>query len=91
MKQVVKAVSEWDLNKYIAIAVIAFVTVCCCVLFFFFIYRYPGLAAYGQKLVAVLQPVIMGCITAYLLNPVMMFLEKHLLVFLHPLVSSKPY
>ena len=72
---------DWDLNKYIAIAAVAFVTICCCVLFFFLIYRYHGLTAYWQKLVAVLQPIIMGCITAYLLNPVMMFLEKYLLVF----------
>ena len=72
---------EWDLHKYIAIAVIAFVTVCCSVLFFFFIYRYQGLTTYWQKLVSVLQPIIMGCITAYLLNPVMMFLEKYLLSF----------
>ncbi len=80
---------EWDLQKYITIAVIAFVTVCCCVLFFFLIYRYHGLTAYWQKLVAVLQPIIMGCITAYLLNPVMMFLEQYLIKFLKPRVKSE--
>ena len=80
---------EWDLHKYIAIAVIAFVTVCCSVLFFFFIYRYQGLTTYWQKLVSVLQPIIMGCITAYLLNPVMMFLEKYLLKFLGARVKSE--
>lgn len=84
-----KTVPEWDLNKYMAIAVIAFVTVCSCVLFFFFIYRYHGLTAYWQKLVAVLQPIIMGCITAYLLNPIMMFLEKHLLVFLRTRMKNE--
>ncbi|MCI8635902.1 MAG: AI-2E family transporter [Eubacterium sp.] len=84
-----KKIPEWDLNKYIAIAVIAFVTICSCMLFFFFIYRYHGLTAYWQKLVAVLQPIIMGCITAYLLNPVMMFLETHLLVFLQPRMKSE--
>ncbi len=84
-----KKVSDWDLNQYIVIAAIAFVTVCGCVLFFFFIYRYHGFAEYWQKLVAVLQPIIMGFITAYLLNPVMMFLEKYLQVFLLPRMKSE--
>ena len=37
----------------------------------------------------ILQPIIMGFITAYLLNPVMVFLEKHLLKFLKPRVKGE--
>lgn len=74
--------TDVDIKKYKAIAVIAFVTFCCCILFFFFIYRYHGFTAYWQKLMGILQPVIMGFIVAYLLNPVMMFLERHIYDFL---------
>lgn len=78
-----------DLKKYLEIAVVTFVTFCCCILFFFFIYRYHGFAAYWQKLMGILQPVIMGFIVAYLLNPVMVFLERHLTHYLQPRAKNK--
>ncbi len=71
-----------NLKKYIVIALVTFVTFCCCILFFFFIYRYNGFTAYWQKIMGILQPIIMGFIVAYLLNPVMVFLEGHLLKYL---------
>lgn len=75
--------------KYIVIASITFVTFCCCMLFFFFIYRYHGLAAYFQKLMRILQPIIIGFVVAYLINPIMVFLEKHLLTVLKPKMKSE--
>lgn len=80
---------SWDLKRYGVIAMITFVTFCCCILFFFFIYRYHGFTAYWQKLMNILQPVIMGFIVAYLLNPVMMFLERHIFDFLIKKVKSE--
>ena len=71
-----------NLKKYIVIALVTFVTFCCCFFFFFFIYRYNGFTAYWQKIMGILQPIIMGFIVAYLLNPVMVFLEGHLLKYL---------
>ena len=87
--QTKKKEPDYDLKKYSVIAFIVFLTFCCCILFFFFIYRYHGLAEYWQKLMGILQPIIMGFITAYLLNPVMVFLEKHLLKFLKPRVKGE--
>ncbi len=84
-----RAVSDWDLKKYIVIAAVTFVTFCCCILFFFFIYRYHGFTAYWQKIMGILQPVIMGFIVAYLLNPVMSFLEKHLIRYLKPKMKDE--
>ena len=81
--------SGYDIKKYSIIALMVVITFCCCILFFFFIYRYHGFAAYWQKLMGILQPVIMGFIVAYLLNPVMVFLEKHLFVFLKPRVKGE--
>lgn len=81
--------TDVDIKKYRSIAVIAFVTFCCCILFFFFIYRYHGFTAYWQKLMNILQPVIMGFIVAYLLNPVMMFLERHIFDILKAKAKSE--
>ncbi len=87
--QTKKKEPDYELKKYSVIAFIVFLTFCCCILFFFFIYRYHGFAEYWQKLMGILQPIIMGFITAYLLNPVMVFLEKHLLKFLKPRVKGE--
>lgn len=81
--------SDWDLMKYIVIALITFVTFCCCMLFFFFIYRYHGFAAFWQKLMNILQPIIMGAVVAYLINPIMIFFESHLLDLLKPRMKSE--
>ena len=78
-----------SLKKYIRIALVTFVTFCCCTLFFFVIYRYHGFAVYWQKLMKILQPIIIGFIVAYLINPVMVFIEKHLMLFLEPRMKSK--
>ena len=72
-----KQKNQADMKKYAQIAFVAFVTFCCCILFFFFIYRYNVFASYWQKLMGILQPIIMGFVIAYLTNPIMMFLEKH--------------
>ena len=79
----------WDLKKYSSIAALTAAVVCFCILFFFFLYRYHGFTIYWQKLVGVLQPVIFGFIVAYLVNPVMMFLEKHLFHFLKTRMKSE--
>ncbi|MCM1257997.1 MAG: AI-2E family transporter [Roseburia sp.] len=80
---------DWDLQKYIVIALITFVTFCCCILFFFVLYRYHGFREGWQKLMKVLQPIIIGFIVAYLMNPVMMFLERNIMSLLEDRVKSK--
>ena len=71
--------NNWDLKQYMLIALIVFVTFCCCTLFFFMIYRYNGFADFWRKLVVILQPITIGLVLAYLLNPIMKFFEKYLL------------
>ena len=70
---------EWDVKRYLVIALLTFGTVCGCILFFFMVYRYHGFADFWRNLVWILQPITIGVILAYLLNPVMMFIEKYLL------------
>lgn len=81
--------SRWDLKQYIIIALVIFVTFCCCILFFFMIYRYNGFTEFWKKLMHVLQPIIIGLVVAYLLNPVMSFLEKNMLKVLKPRLKSE--
>jgi len=64
------------LGKYIVIAIIAFITVAALIVFFFLIYRYHGFNAVWNKLMHILQPIIIGAVVAYLINPTMKFIEK---------------
>ena len=78
-----------QLRPYIQIAVIVFLTFCCCILFFFMIYRYNGFTDYWKQLGVILQPITIGVVLAYLLNPVMNFLERYLLKLFLPRTKNK--
>lgn len=79
----------WDARRYVTAALVVFITFCCCILFFFMIYRYNGFAEFWKKLTQILQPIIIGLVIAYLLNPTMRFLEKHILRFLKKRMKSE--
>lgn len=81
--------STWNIKQYIIIALVIFVTFCCCILFFFMIYRYNGFAGFWKNLAQILQPITIGFVIAYLLNPIMKFLEAHIIKFLEPRMKSK--
>lgn len=78
-----------SLKQYIQIALIIFVTFCCCTLFFFMIYRYNGFADYWKQLGVILQPITIGVVLAYLLNPIMRFLERYLLKLFLPWMKNE--
>ena len=64
-------------NQYLAkIGLMIFVTFACCILFFFMLFRFNGFASAWKVLTKAAQPIIIGLVLAYLLNPIMMFLEK---------------
>ncbi len=44
--------------------------------FFFALYRFEGFAGIWSKLLAAAMPIIMGLVLAYLMNPVMLWLER---------------
>lgn len=77
-----------DLKHYVTLALVVFVTFCCCILFFFVLYRYHGFTDYFKQLTVILQPIIIGLVLAYLLNPVVKFQEKHLTKFLNTQMKS---
>lgn len=70
---------NWNLKQYMVIALLTFITVCCCILFFFMIYRYNGFTGFWKHLIWIIQPITIGLVLAYLLNPVMKFIERYLL------------
>lgn len=63
-------------NHVITVSIAAFLTFCCCALFFFFLYRNAEFTAYGDKIFSILQPIIIGMVLAYLLNPIMLTIES---------------
>lgn len=80
----------WEIKpQYVVIALIVFVTFCCCILFFFMIYRYNGFTDFWKQLSTILQPVIIGVVVAYLLNPVMKFIESYALSVLWQRIKNE--
>lgn len=66
-------------NVHLAkIGLMVFITFVCCILFFFSVLRYQGFANGWHKVISAAQPIIIGLVLAYLLNPVMKFFERHL-------------
>lgn len=63
-------------SHVITVSVATFFTFCCCALFFFFLYRNQEFAAYGNQIFKILEPLIIGIVLAYLLNPVVVFIER---------------
>lgn len=84
-----KKKSHWNIRPYLAIALTAFLVITLSIIFFFLIYRYNGFAAGWRKLTVILQPIIIGIVIAYLINPIMMFFEKYLLRCIEPKIQKK--
>jgi len=69
---------DWDMKHYLAIAALVFGVFSACIAVFFLFLRYNGFASGWSALVGILQPIIIGFILAYLLNPTMKFFEKNI-------------
>ncbi len=68
---------EWKPNKnYASIAVTIFLVIAASMLLYFILFRTTTLGAVLRKIFAVFMPVIYGFVIAYILNPVMVLLEK---------------
>ncbi len=81
---------DWIVKERILIIALAvFGTFCCCTLFFFLIYRYNGFADFWKQLFGILQPITIGVVLAYLLNPIMRFIEKYVLRVLETRMNNK--
>lgn len=86
-----KSESKQTINvKNIAtISLAVFITFCCCILFFFVIYRYNGFTDYWKNLAYILQPIIIGVVLAYMLNPAMKMVERWAVKLLKEKIKMK--
>lgn len=71
------------------IGLMVFITIACCVLFFFAVLRYKGFASGWGKLMRAAEPIIIGLILAYLLNPIMKSMEQSFFRLLAPRMKSR--
>lgn len=55
-----------------------FVVIAACIIFYFALLRLPAISSVFLKIFQVLKPIIYGLGIAYLLNPIVKFVEKHL-------------
>ena len=76
--------------KYFYIGLTAFLTVAACVIFFFLIYRLPGILSFFKKILSVTQPVIIGLIIAYLVNPIANSINSALLKLSKKYFNKRP-
>lgn len=81
--------ANWNIKPYLAIGLTAFIVIIASISVFFLIYRYAGLAELWNKLLNILQPVIIGLLLAYLVNPIVKFEEKYLLPFLKKRIKNQ--
>lgn len=77
-------------HKYFYIGLTAFLVVAACVLFFFLIFRLPGILSFFGKILSVTQPVIIGLIIAYLVNPIANSINGGLLKLSNKYFNKKP-
>lgn len=81
--------SSWNIRPYLALGLTVFLVLSLSILVFFLIYRYNGFAKFWGQVAYILQPIIIGVVLAYLLNPVMMFLERCLSRLIGPHLKKK--
>ena len=77
--------ADWNIRPYLAIGLTAFIVILISMAAFFLIYRYEGVARLWERLMIILQPIIIGLVIAYLVTPIVNFEERHLL----PLAEKK--
>lgn len=59
------------------IGIMIFLTFTCCALLFFALLRFDGFASVWKQVMKALEPIIIGLVLAYLLNPIMRFVERY--------------
>lgn len=70
---------NWNTRSYLLIGLIAFLVLAFSIAFFFFIFRYQGVSKIWDEIMGILQPIIIGIVFAYLINPIVNWEEKYLL------------
>lgn len=67
--------SDWDIRPYLAIGALIFLVFCCCIAVFVVIFKYSAIKSICGTIVGVLQPILIGAVLGYLLNPLLRRIE----------------
>lgn len=79
VRQSKKSDSDWNIRPYLAMGLIFFIVFCCCIVVVCILFRFSEIKAVFNMLMRIAQPIIYGLAIGYLINPIMMFIEKKLL------------
>ena len=82
-----KKKNEW--GHYLRIGVTFFLTFAACIIFFFLVFRFEEISAVWKEIIKSAEPIIMGLVIAYLLNPVKKRLEIPLKKYLETKMKKK--
>ena len=77
---------EWA--HFLKIGITVFLTFACCILLFFVFLRFETFAGIFGKMIKSAQPIIIGLVLAYLLNPVMLFVEDFTKRMIQPRIND---
>lgn len=65
-----------DKLRLFRIGLTVFLTFACCIFLFFVLYKFESVGQSVGKVVSAAAPIIIGLVLAYLMNPIMKFIEK---------------
>ena len=68
-------------NKYFFISIYTTLTVTVCALIVYFIFNIGAISSAIGKFISIINPIIIGFVIAYLINPIVNFFEKKVFVF----------
>lgn len=77
------------IRPYLFVGLASFFVVASCILVFFAFLRFDNIAAFFKNVISILQPIIIGLVLAYLLNPIMNFAEARILPFLRKYIQKE--
>ena len=77
------------IRPYLFVGLASFFVVSSCILVFFAFLRFDNIAAFFKNVISILQPIIIGLVLAYLLNPIMNFAEARILPFLRKYIQKE--
>ncbi|MFV0465865.1 MAG: AI-2E family transporter [Lachnospiraceae bacterium] len=78
-----------QLPKYVMVSLAVLITYVIGLFLFFVMFRYQGFAAFFGQIMVILQPILIGLALAYLLNPIMMRVERLCIKVLLPRIKNE--
>ena len=77
-------------NKYVRWGLTAFLVIAAGILFYYFVFHGSNIMVAVNKLTDILMPVVFGLATAYLLIPILNFIETRILIPLCDKIGIRP-